>query len=101
MEKINENYDVKGKFVTSSEVKKFQNPSCHILEKINENYDKKYIIGYDDALKDLWGTKVMYCYVVKWPVLRLQRGSVKSPLGPSVLDLYGLTNDNMFCSLSK
>jgi hypothetical protein len=32
---------VKEKFVTSSEVEIFQNPSCHILEKINENYDKK------------------------------------------------------------
>jgi hypothetical protein len=32
---------VKGKFVTSSKVKFFQNPSCHILEKINENYNKK------------------------------------------------------------
>ena len=42
---------VKGKFVTSSKVKKFQNPSCHILEKINENYDKKYFFGYHDALK--------------------------------------------------
>ena len=34
---------VKGKFVTSSKVKIFQNPCCHILEKINENYDKKVI----------------------------------------------------------
>ena len=42
---------VKGKFVTSSKVKNFQNPSCHILEKINENYDKKLIFGYHDALK--------------------------------------------------
>ena len=32
---------VKGKFITSSEVKNFQNPSCHKLEKMNENYDKK------------------------------------------------------------
>ena len=32
-------------------MKKFQNPSCHILEKINENYDKKWIFGYHDALK--------------------------------------------------
>ena len=30
---------VKGKFVTSSKVKNFQNPSRYILEKINENYD--------------------------------------------------------------
>ena len=42
---------VKGKFVTSSEVKIFQNPSCHIVKKINENYDKRYIFGYHDALK--------------------------------------------------
>ena len=32
---------VKGKFVTSSKVNNFNNPSCHILEKIYENYDKK------------------------------------------------------------
>jgi hypothetical protein len=42
---------VKGKFVTSTKVKNFQNPSCHILEKINENYDKKSFFGYHDALK--------------------------------------------------
>jgi hypothetical protein len=35
------------------------------------------------SIKDLWGTKVMYCYVVKWPVFRLQRGSLKSPIAPS------------------
>ena len=34
----------------------------------------------------------LYCYIVKWPVFRLQRGSAKSPLAPSVLDLYGLIN---------
>ena len=32
---------VKGKFITSSKVENFQNPSCLMLEKINENYDKK------------------------------------------------------------
>ena len=42
---------VKGKFVTSSKVKFFQNPSRHILEKINENYHKKYFFGYHDALE--------------------------------------------------
>ena len=42
---------VKGKFVTSIEVKNFQNSSCHIMEKINENYDKKLILGYHDPLK--------------------------------------------------
>ena len=25
----------------------------------------------------------MYCYVVKWTVFRLQRGSAKSPIAPS------------------
>ena len=34
----------------------------------------------------------MYCYVVKWPVFRLERGSAKSPLAPSVLDLYVLSH---------
>ena len=37
---------VKGKFVTSSKVKSFLNPSCHILEIINENYNKELIFGY-------------------------------------------------------
>ena len=31
----------------------------------------------------------MYCYVVKSPVFRLQRGSAKSPLAPSSQDLLG------------
>ena len=35
------------------------------------------------CIKDLWGTKVMYCYVVKWPVFSLQRGSAKWPIAPS------------------
>ena len=35
------------------------------------------------CIKDWWGTKVMYCYVVKWPVFSLQRGSAKSPIAPS------------------
>jgi hypothetical protein len=64
---------VKGKFVTSSKVKNLQNPSCPILEKINENYDKK-IFGYRDAL-ELWGTKVMYCYVIKSPLFCHLRGN--------------------------
>ena len=63
---------VKGKFVTSSKVKDFQNPSCHILEKMNKSYDKKYIFGYHDALKSFPPSE----------------GSVKSPSAPSVLDLY-------------
>ena len=41
---------VKGKFVTTTEVNIFQNPSCSILEKINENYDKKYFFGYHEPL---------------------------------------------------
>ena len=35
----------------------------------------------------------MFCFVVKSPVFRLQRGSAKSPLAPSVLDLYDLDKD--------
>ena len=42
---------VTGKFVTSSKMKIFQNPSCHILGKIDENYDEKLIFGYHDASK--------------------------------------------------
>jgi len=32
---------VKGKFVTTSKLNSFQNPSRLILENMNENYDKK------------------------------------------------------------
>ena len=40
---------VNGKFVTSSKVKKFQNPFCHILEMINKTYVlQKYL---HDAFK--------------------------------------------------
>ena len=62
-------------------MKNFQNPSCYILEKIN------FWLSW--CIKDLWGTKVMFCYAVKWPFFRLHRGSAKSPLAPSVLDLLG------------
>jgi hypothetical protein len=42
---------VKGKFVTSSKVKNFQNPSCHILEKVNKNNIKRHFLTiYHDAL---------------------------------------------------
>ena len=37
----------------------------------------------------------MYCYVVKRPVFHLQRGSAKSPLAPSVLDLYAKANQSV------
>ena len=42
---------LKAKFVTSSKVKKFQNPFCDIVETFNENYHKKMIFGYHDTLK--------------------------------------------------
>ena len=42
---------LKAKFVTSSKVKKFQNPSCPILEKINKNYDKNKFFGCHEAFK--------------------------------------------------
>ena len=41
----------------------------------------------------------MYCYVSKSPVFRLQRESAKSPLAPSVLDLYGLSNPLHYCPI--
>ena len=56
---------VKGKFVTTSKVKNFQNPSCHILEKIHENYDKKYF-GYHEAFKIYTAPKLlMYTKVIE------------------------------------
>ena len=42
---------VKGKSVTSSTGKIFQNPVCFELEMINKNYPKKYFFGYHDALE--------------------------------------------------
>ena len=43
---------VKGKFVTSSKVKIFQNSSCHILEKTNEIIIKnKCLDTYHDVSK--------------------------------------------------
>ena len=43
---------VKGNFVTSSKLKKFQNPFCKKkLEMINKNYHIKYFFGYHDGLK--------------------------------------------------
>ena len=45
----------------------------------------KKFFGYHDALK-IYGAPIT---AVKLPVFRLQRGSAKSPLAPSVLDLYG------------
>ena len=44
---------------------------------------KFYFFLLSWSVKDLWGTKVMYCYVVKWPVYCLQRSSAKSPIAPS------------------
>ena len=44
---------------------------------------KKIIFWISWCIKDLWGTKVMYFYVVKLAVFRVQRGSAKSPLAPS------------------
>ena len=47
---------VKGKFVSTSKVKKIQKPSCPILEKINENYDKKVVMFWSKQKKNRdWG----------------------------------------------
>ena len=56
---------MEGKFVTTSKVKVFQ--KCPILgEKMKIMIKNNFL-----AITDLWGTKVMYCYEVKWPVFRL------------------------------
>jgi hypothetical protein len=47
---------LKAKFVTSSKMSKFLNPFCHILETLDKNFQKSVY---------LWGSKVMYCYVMK------------------------------------
>ena len=86
---------MKGKSVTSSKVKIFQNPFCLMLEIINKNYHKKIFFGYHDALKIYWDQS----YVVKSPVSRLQRVSAKSPLAPSSQDLLGLFDINFGSSL--
>ena len=50
---------VKEKFVTSSKVKNFQNPYCHLLEKINENYDEQNFFDYhQDAFKNFGTPKL-------------------------------------------
>ena len=38
----------------------------------------------------------MYCNVIKLLVSRLGKGSAKSPLAPSVLDLYGLAHAMLY-----
>ena len=80
---------IKGKIVTSLKVKISKNPSHHILKKTNKNYDKRQIFGYHDASKIYGAPKLCTCYVVKPLDSRFQRGSAKSPLAPSVLNLYG------------
>ena len=54
-------------------MKFFQYPFCN---KVIKN-----ICWHHDAFINLWGTRVMYCYVVKLPVFSLQWA--KSPLAPS------------------
>ena len=53
------------KFVTSSKMKKIINHFCHILETLNKNYHNFFLVSWCICIKDSWGTKVMYCYVVK------------------------------------
>ena len=64
------------------------NPSFYILEKINENYDKN-IFGNHDALKFM-GHKSYVLLCSKMTSFPPSEGSAKSPLAPSVLDLYEL-----------
>ena len=84
----------------SSKWKKFQNPSCYILGEIKQNYDKKFF-WLSWCIKELWGTKVMYCYVVKWRVFRLQRGSAKTPFAPSSQDLHELAQLKIYVGEAK
>jgi hypothetical protein len=65
---------------------KLKNPSCYILEEIKKNYDKNFF-GYHDALKNYGAPKLCTVYVVKSPVLGLQRAPENSELAPSVLVL--------------
>ena len=45
-------------------------------------WDKQKLGWLSSSIFCLWGTKAMYCYVVKWPVFSLHRGSAKSPIAP-------------------
>ena len=57
----------------------FQNPFCHMLETL-----KKWGGWRSWFIADLWCPKsLLSTYVVKWPVLGLQKGSANSPLAPS------------------
>ena len=49
------------------------------------------------CIKDLWGTKVMSFYVVKWPVFSLQRGSSKWPIAISIVWIVWSTLYAYFC----
>ena len=78
---------VKGKFVTSSKMINFQNPSCHILNKINETYDKKNV-GYHDGLK-IYGAPNLCTVSSKMTSFPPSEGVSKSPSLHLILVLYG------------
>ena len=72
-----------GKLWFFSKVGIFQNPCCHILETLNKNFQKKI-----DTLLIYGAPKFSTVYLVKWPVLSLQRAPENLVLAPSVLVLY-------------
>ena len=43
----------------------------------------------------------MYFYVVKWPVIRLQRGSAKSPIAPSNFSPLCISLANFFVAFNE
>ena len=70
-----------GKICNSLKTEIFSKSFLSHIGKNKINFRKKKF--WLSRVKDLLGTKVMYCYVVKWPLFRLQRGSAKSPIAPS------------------
>ena len=86
-----------GKICNFLKSENFQNSFCKKrVEIINGNYSRKIFFWLSWCIKDLWGIKVMYRYVVKWPVFSLQRGLAKSLLAPSSQDLLALSNKFIF-----
>ena len=57
--------------------------------------EKKNWGGYHHLLLLYDASKLSTVYVVKWPVVGLQRAPENSELSPSVLDLYGLYQTNL------
>jgi hypothetical protein len=64
-----------GKICNSLKSKIFSKSFLSHIERKKKKILEKKIFRLAWSIKDLWGTKVMYCYVVKWSFFCLQRGN--------------------------